>query len=48
VLPTTWLIDGEGYIRSVVESAYDKAGWAEIIDQFLSDLEQEENAKDAG
>ncbi|NLW19944.1 MAG: TlpA family protein disulfide reductase [Clostridiales bacterium] len=42
VLPTTWLIDGEGYIRSIVESAYDKAGWQRIIDRFLSDLVQED------
>lgn len=40
VVPTTWLIDGDGYIRGVLESAYDKEQWAGIIDQFLVDLEK--------
>lgn len=38
VVPTTWLIDGNGSLRSIVQSAYDKEGWVKIIDQFLEDL----------
>lgn len=48
VLPTTWLIDGEGYIRAIIESANDKDGWQQIIDKFLDDLQAEDDAKDAG
>ena len=40
-LPTTWLIDGQGYIRQVISSAYDKAGWTQIIEEFLSKLQAE-------
>ena len=43
VLPTTWLVDGDGVIASVVPSANDKEGWKKIIDGFLNYLE--ENAK---
>lgn len=44
VLPTTWLIDGDGYVRRVLEGAYDKEGWVEIIDEFLTMLEGEADA----
>ena len=40
VLPTTWLVDGNGVIASVVPSANDKEGWKEIIDGFLNYLEE--------
>lgn len=46
VLPTTWLIDGEGYIRDILTGARDKAGWAQTIDGFLAKLEEEGNKTD--
>ena len=48
VLPTTWLIDGEGFIRAILPSSNDKAGWARVIEEFLSDLEKEANDKNEG
>ena len=39
-LPTTWLVDANGAIASVVPSANDKEGWKEIIDGFLKYLEE--------
>ena len=44
VLPTTWLVDGEGYIRSILTGSRDKAGWTEVIDEFLLKLEEDANA----
>jgi thiol-disulfide isomerase/thioredoxin len=44
VLPTTWLVDGEGYIREILTGSRDKAGWTEVIDGFLLKLEEEKNA----
>ena len=44
VLPTTWLVDQDGYIRSILTGSRDKAGWAEVIDGFLLKLEGEANA----
>lgn len=46
VLPTTWLVDGEGYIRNILTGSRDKAGWAEVIDGFLLKLEEETGAGD--
>ena len=48
VLPTTWLIDGEGFIRAILPSSNDKAGWARVIEEFLSNLEKEANDKNEG
>ena len=48
VLPTTWLIDGEGYIRNIITAANDKEGWAQVIDDFLMTLQEEEDAKNGG
>ncbi len=41
VLPTTWLIDGKGYIRDILTGSRDKAGWVQTIDGFLAKLEEE-------
>ncbi|HSK69985.1 MAG TPA: TlpA disulfide reductase family protein [Candidatus Limnocylindria bacterium] len=43
-VPTTWLIDGQGYVRQVLEGAADKQGWTDIIEEFLNMLEQEDAA----
>ena len=43
VLPTTWFVDGEGFIRRVEEGARDKDGWKAAIDEFLKFLEEEKN-----
>ena len=48
VLPTTWLIDGEGFIRAILPSSNVKAGWARVIEEFLSNLEKEANDKNEG
>lgn len=48
VLPTTWLVGGDGYIRAVIEGSRDKDGWVQTIDDFLNKLEEEENAKTGG
>ena len=48
VLPTTWLIDGEGYIRNIITAANDKEGWTQVIDKFLMTLQEEEDAKNGG
>lgn len=40
-LPTTWFIDGDGYIRNVVPGYKDKDGWKNAIDEFLIFLEAE-------
>ncbi len=41
VLPTTWLVDSEGYIRRIVTGGRDEEGWREVIDDFLALLEGE-------
>lgn len=43
VLPTTWFVDGEGFIRRVEEGARDMEGWKAAIDEFLEFLEEETN-----
>lgn len=48
VLPTTWLIDSEGYIRDIITAAKDKEGWAQVIDEFLLKMEAEEDGKNEG
>lgn len=47
-LPTTWLIDGQGSIKSVIPGARDKETWQEIIDGFLKHLEENAVEKDEG
>lgn len=47
-LPTTWLIDGQGSIKSVIPGARDKETWQEIIDGFLKHLEENAIEKDEG
>ncbi len=37
-VPTTWLLDGDGFVRDILVSAYDKEQWSQIIDTFLEDL----------
>lgn len=44
VLPTTWFVDGDGYIRSVETGARDKEDWKTMIDGFLTFLAEEKNA----
>ncbi len=41
VLPTTWLIDGDGFIRGILTSSRDKEGWIQVIDEFLTKLQEE-------
>ena len=48
VLPTTWLIDSEGYIRDIITAAKDKEGWAQVINEFLLKMEAEEDGKNEG
>ena len=48
LLPTTWLIDGEGLVRQVIASAKTKEAWAEVIDKFLESLENEAQEKTEG
>lgn len=48
VLPTTWFIDGDGYIRDVVEGYKDKAGWQAAIDSFLDFLAQPPAEEESG
>lgn len=48
VLPTTWLIDGEGYIRAVIEASNTKEGWQGVIDKFLADMQEEADGKTGG
>lgn len=40
-LPTTWFIDGKGFIRDVKEGYRDKEGWKDAIDTFLAHLDGE-------
>lgn len=47
-LPTTWLVDGTGSIKSVIPGSRDKATWQEIIDGFLKYLEENEVEKTEG
>lgn len=47
-LPTTWMIDAEGYVREVIPGARDKKGWAEAIDSFLEKMQAEEDSKTEG
>lgn len=47
-LPTTWMIDAEGYVREVIPAARDKKGWAEAIDSFLEKMQAEEDSKTEG
>ena len=47
VLPTTWLVDANGAIASVVPSANDKEGWQKVIDRFLNYLENNANPSTA-
>ncbi len=45
VLPTTWLIDGDGFIRGILTSSRDKEGWKQVIDEFLTKLQEEADAE---
>lgn len=47
-IPTTWLIDGEGFIRDVEVGSRDKEAWKTVIDSFLKVLEEETDAKGEG
>lgn len=47
-LPTTWLIDGEGFVRQVIPGANSKEGWEEVILKFLESLETQEAEKTEG
>lgn len=47
-LPTTWLVDGEGFVRQVIPGANTKEGWEEVILKFLDLLEQEAQEKTEG
>ncbi len=46
--PTTWLIDENGSVASIVPGSRDKAEWQKIIDGFLKYLEDKELEKDEG
>ena len=48
VLPTTWLIDGEGFVRSILTGSRDREAWVEVIDGFLTNLQEEEDGKSEG
>lgn len=43
-LPTTWLIDGDGYVRRILPSSLDMDGWKNTIDEFLTKLQEEADA----
>ncbi len=47
-LPTTWMIDAEGYVREIIPGAKTKEGWAEAIDSFLEKMQEEEDSKTEG
>ncbi len=44
-LPTTWLVDGEGFIRGILTSARDKEMWKQVIEGFLTKLQEEADAE---
>ncbi len=44
-LPTTWLIDGDGFVRGVLTSARDKEAWKQVIEEFLTKLREEADAE---
>ena len=48
VLPTTWLIDGEGYIRRILPGSRDEAGWRVVIEEFLTKLLEEADGTGEG
>jgi len=47
-LPTTWLIDGEGFVRQIIQGARTKDAWEQVIVDFLDSLEHESNDKTEG
>ena len=47
-LPTTWLVDGEGYVRQVIIGPRDKKGWEDVIDGFLTKIQAEPEDKGEG
>ncbi len=46
--PTTWLVDGNGSVASVVPGSRTKEDWKEIIDGFLKYLEENAVEKNEG
>ena len=47
-LPTTWLIDGEGYVRQIIQGARTKEAWEQVIVDFLTSLDTETEDKTEG